>query len=98
MRRCWTCNTEHDLDDPCRMSPAARANRSAGGSGNELGERTADLFDDAEDFPAFGPVFTAEHESEDACCGEGVVPGEDIRADGRGGWIHADDGCERMAR
>lgn len=44
-----------------------------------------------------GPVFMSQFESEDSCCGEGIVPGEDIRADGEGGWIHASDDCERMA-
>lgn len=47
-----------------------------------------DLFDDAD---SFGPIFTATHESEDACCGDGIVAGERIRADGSGGWIHADN-------
>lgn len=45
----------------------------------------------------FGPIFTATYESDDACCGEGIQPGEDIRADGSGGWIHADDSCEAIA-
>lgn len=45
---------------------------------------------------AMGPIFTAEYESEDSCCGEGIQPGEDARSDGSGGWIHADDGCERI--
>jgi hypothetical protein len=44
-----------------------------------------------------GPIFTAGHHSEDTCCGDGIVPGEDIRADGAGGWIHADDQCEKLA-
>lgn len=88
-RRCWTCGTEHDLDAACRQSPAAQARRAAGGSD--------DLFDDAAPASRLGPVFMAEFESEDSCCGEGIVPGEDIRADGHGGWIHADDTCERLA-
>lgn len=45
----------------------------------------------------WGPIFTAGHHSEDACCGDGIVPGEDIRADGSGGWIHAHDQCEKLA-
>lgn len=77
--------------------PCARPFRP-GHEGAELDDQTTNLFDAAEDFPAFGPIFTADHESEDACCGEGIVPGEDIRADGRGGWIHADTTCERLAR
>jgi hypothetical protein len=67
----------------------ARAAEAAGGK--------VDLFEDADGGPQFGPVFTAEHESDDACCGDGIVPGEDIRADGQGGWVHADTTCERLA-
>lgn len=54
-----------------------------------------DLFDEPD---RFGPVFTADHESDDACCGDGILPGEKIRADGSGGWIHADTQCEEWAR
>src|SRR6185312_8126575 len=86
-RRCWTCNSEHDLDAACPSSDTARARRAAGGAD--------DLFDDASD-SKLGPIFCAEFESDDSCCGEGIVPGEDIRADGRGGWIHADTTCERL--
>lgn len=88
-RQCWTCNTEHDLDTACKQSPSAVTRRAAGGSD--------DLFDDAQDRPRFGPVFMSTYESDDTCCGEGIVAGEDIRADGRGGWIHADAECERLA-
>ena len=42
-----------------------------------------------------GPIVTATFESDATCCGDLIVPGEDIRADGEGGWIHADDVCER---
>lgn len=98
-RRCWTCNFEHDLNEACRASTAVRSVRSAGRPGNELADHTSpDLFDNAEDSPQLGPVFMATYDCEDACCGEGIVVGEDIRADGSGGWIHADDGCERVAR
>lgn len=88
-RRCWTCNTEHDLDEACRQSPAAITRRAAGGSD--------DLFDDAQDAPSFGPVFTATYDCDDACCGDGIESGQSIRADGQGGWIYADDQCERLA-
>jgi hypothetical protein len=58
----------------------------------------ADLWDEpGPTEPTMGPVFMAEYESEDACCGDGIVPGEDIRGY-RGGWIHADDQCEKLAR
>jgi hypothetical protein len=74
MRRCWTCNTEHDLDMACPASDTVRSMRAAGAPDHT----SPDLFDDA-------------------CCGEGIVPGEDIRADGFGGWIHADTICEKLA-
>lgn len=89
MRTCWTCNSEHDPDAACRQSPMAKARRAAG--------VPDDLFDNASSGRGFGSIFMAEYESEDACCGEGIVAGEDIRADGRGGWIHAGTTCERLA-
>jgi len=92
-RHCWTCGVEHDLDAACRRASRQRTHTTAQAAG-----RDDDLFDDAEDTSPFGPIFTATFESEDACCGEGIVPGEDIRADGFGGWIHADTTCERLAQ
>lgn len=44
-----------------------------------------------------GRVFTAEYQSHCEACDDPIVPGEDCRSDGYGGWIHADDGCERAA-
>jgi hypothetical protein len=44
-----------------------------------------------------GPIFTATYESECKSCDDLIVPGEDARADGRGGWIHADTMCEKVA-
>jgi len=89
MRRCWTCNTDHDLDEPCSQSRTVRSVVAAGGSASQL-------FTNGKE--EFGPVFCAGHESECESCDEGIVPGEDIRADGRGGWIHADAMCEKVAR
>ena len=96
-RRCWTCNSDHDLDAACPSSQAVRSMRSVGQPGNEMADHTSpDLFDDPEDVPKFGPVFTATYDSEDACCGKGIESGQTVRADGQGGWIHADDECERL--
>lgn len=96
-RRCWTCNTEHDLDEACPRNATVRSVRSAGQPGNTLADHTSpDLFDDSG--PKFGPVFTATYESECPSCDERILPGEDIRADGQGGYIHADTQCERIAR
>jgi hypothetical protein len=47
---------------------------------------------------SFGPIFTATYETECESCDEGIQPGEDARADGHGGWIHADTMCEKVAR
>lgn len=44
-----------------------------------------------------GPIFTANYQSDCPSCFELIVPGEDIRADGSGSFIHADDQCERIA-
>lgn len=57
-----------------------------------------DFYDETGPAPAaspFGPIFTATYESEDACCGDGIEVGDQIRADGQGGWIH--DGHEEHA-
>jgi hypothetical protein len=62
------------------------------------GRATDALFEDAQESFTFGPVFMAQYACDDDCCGEGIEPGEDIRADGQGGWIHADMTCERVAR
>lgn len=101
VRHCWTCNNDHDPDEACRRSVHARPANLVAVMKEHLpaiGEAVTDfLFDNAAPASKFGPVFMAEFESEDSCCGEGIVPGEDIRADGHGGWIHADTTCERLA-
>lgn len=56
----------------------------------------SDFYDDAE--PEFGPIFTATYESDCPSCDEPILPGEDIRADGHGDFIHADTMCEKVAR
>jgi hypothetical protein len=36
-----------------------------------------------------GPWFEATYPSESSCCGpDSIVPGDEIRADGDGGWEH----------
>jgi hypothetical protein len=87
-RECWTCGGRHDLDEACR--------RTARQPGRPV--PSEDFFDSAREPVRLGRIFMAQHESEDSCCGEGIVPGEDIRADGQGGWIHADDSCGRMVQ
>lgn len=86
---------EHDLDEPCGASMVVRSMRSAGGPGNELADHTSSLF---EEESQLGPVFTATHDGDCESCHAGIWAGESIRADGSGGWIHADDPCERKAR
>ena len=62
--------------------------------------REDDFWDDAETGldPTLGPIFTATYESECESCEEPILPGENARADGCGGWIHADTMCEKVAR
>lgn len=43
-----------------------------------------------------GKPFCARFYGECSACEEEIVPGEDIRADGDGGYIHADTSCERI--
>lgn len=47
------------------------------------------------EYDRLGAVFTAEYEGSCSGCEDPVVPGEDVRADGQGGYVHADDQCER---
>lgn len=58
----------------------------------------ADPFDDPGEVPEFGPVFIAIYDSDDACCGYGIEVGDQIRADGQGGYIHAEEDCEKRSR
>ena len=78
MRQCWTCNSEHDLDEAC---PGSSANRSAMAAGGSL------LFGSE----ALAPVIEASFAGP---CSDGdwIEEGDSIRADGDGGWIHV--GCE----
>lgn len=89
--KCWTCMSDHPADAPCAgLDPGPP-------------DRTSDFFDNAEDAATsigtkFGPIFMATFPGTCSACDDLIYQGEDIRADGSGGWIHADDGCERMAR
>jgi len=99
MRRCWTCQGEHDLDEACPSNSTVCSMRAAGSPGNEIYDATTpDLFDEPDDGPRFGPVFTATYDSDDECCGDGIESGQQIRADGAGGYIHASAECEGMHR
>lgn len=54
----------------------------------------SDFYDTAYEEPAVGPVFHASFESDSACCGDLIEPGDRARADGYGGWIHANGRCD----
>ncbi|BEL07851.1 hypothetical protein Q0Z83_060420 [Actinoplanes sichuanensis] len=43
-----------------------------------------------------GPTFTARYESECSGCAEVILPGDNCRADGAGGWIHTDNECHQI--
>lgn len=85
-RRCWTCGNEHDMDEPCKQSPLARAQRAAGGTLFGQGQ--------SDDSEIARPTINAKY---DGYCsaGDDISEGEPIRADGEGGWIHIE--CEDMA-
>lgn len=98
-RRCWTCQGEHDLDEPCSASMAVRSMRSAGGPGNTLADHTSpDLFDDPDDTPKLGPIFTSRFDGECDACDGAIWAGQNIRAWPGQGYIHADNECERLTR
>lgn len=50
----------------------------------------------AEPRDRLGSVFTAQYLTDCSGCDEPICPGEDARSDGEGGWVHADDQCERV--
>lgn len=83
-RRCWTCNTDHDLDAVCATSMRSRTVTATGG-------RLADDLTESSS-PRLGAVVMARWNTEDACCGEGIDEGDRIRSNGEGGWIHEE--CE----
>lgn len=47
--------------------------------------------------PDLGPWFTAMHESDCAGCGGEIMAGDEIRADGEGGWLCTECGSEAEA-
>jgi len=102
MRRCWTCQRYCRFgDDACPQNSTVRSMRAAGTPGNEIYDATTpDLFDEPDDWPRHEhhPVFTASRDSDDECCGDGIERGQQIRADGWGGYIHASAECEGMCR
>jgi hypothetical protein len=77
-RQCWTCNTEHDPDAACPQSSAARSAQAAGG---------VDPFTSPSEV---APSTIAQYPGECADCGWEIVPGDQIRADQHGDWLHAD--------
>jgi hypothetical protein len=84
MRRCWTCNQDHDLDMACPSSPAARSRRAAG----ELDDFTADgLFDDAPGPVITKKTMTAGFDTECPRCDGAVFAGQTI-APTPDGWVH----------
>lgn len=50
----------------------------------DFGDRLDDVERDV------GPWFEASFESDSSCCGIDIEPGNEIRADGDGGWEHRD--------
>jgi hypothetical protein len=79
-RKCWTCGHEHDLDDACPRSMSARSAAAAGGSR---------LFANS----APPPAFAARYDGECSVCDGAIFQGDLIRADGEGGYVHAEAPC-----
>lgn len=84
-RKCWTCGSEHDLDEACHRH-WSRVNPARVPTDGEL------LFATPEE-SRLGPVIVASYDGDDACCGNGIWNGERIRADGERGWVHEE--CAR---
>lgn len=57
----------------------------------------SDLYDSASPASQFGPVFIAEYRSDCPSCFDDIEPGDRIRADGTGEFIHARRECEEVA-
>ncbi len=55
-----------------------------------------DFYDAPEDVITLGPIFVATYESDSSCCRNLIEEGDRVRADGSGGWCHADAQCERV--
>lgn len=54
----------------------------------------SDFYDSADETPPLGPVFTAAYDTDSACCADMIEEGDRARADGYGGWIHANGRCD----
>jgi hypothetical protein len=89
-----------EADGPVMMDPAEAEQRQAGFAAAiaDMPNRIPPYRESAGIWPAFGPVFTAEYRTECESCEDPIEPGEDARADGCGGWIHADTMCEKVAK
>lgn len=70
-RQCWTCNTEHDLDAPCKQSDQARVQRAASGSNSPL-------FGNAQAEPVDQSAFEAKYDGSCPACDEAIFAGEMI--------------------
>ncbi|HET8776604.1 MAG TPA: hypothetical protein VFN76_02980, partial [Candidatus Limnocylindria bacterium] len=72
-RKCWTCNSEHELDEACAQSGTMRTAAATAHAGF-----TSDLFDAVE--PAQYPApkreaFPARYRSECPDCVDEIFPG-----------------------
>ena len=84
-RRCWTCNTDHDLDEACARSGTMRTAAATGHAGF-----TSDLFDAVEPTPRSAPkreAFPARYRSECGECWDEIHPG-DMIVGSDNGYVH----------
>lgn len=91
MSTCYVCMAEHDPADPCvprRAEPKPEPDVFEEPEGIEL---------EPVKQAGMGPVFVAEYEGECSGCGGEINRGDDIRADGQGGWVQVGP-CEELFR
>jgi hypothetical protein len=92
-RRCWTCQGEHEMDDPCPSAPAARMAPAT----SWPGFTSPDLFDAASAEETEEPkveAFPARYRTECPVCWAYIEPGDSIVGSGRG-YAHEECALEK---
>lgn len=89
---CYTCMAEHEPHEPCvprRAEPKPEPEVLIEDAGVEL--------EPIEQTGKMGPVFPALYDGECSGCGGEIMEGQQIRADGQGGWVEVGP-CEELFR
>ena len=88
---CYTCMAEHKPHEPCiprRAEPKPEPDLFEDAGGIEL---------EPIEQKGMGPAFPAEYDGECSGCGGPIDRGDQIRADGQGGWVQVGP-CEELFR